>query len=287
MMSADPSTSSSSKTLPKLTKRGRHMDTEGDKDKISAYRGPIASMDDMIAGCDIDNLGLQILLGPSKVCDGLGLFVRLSEDATSSLQAEGTPVCGYAKGTLVAEADGTFTVAYAFFGTRNGVIFQQTLMPLIEAIGIAANITGSINMQHLVDGHELLWDAEAEEILIQPTDGYDNRYFIPDPVEADETGQPIWGPSNLGMYANDCAYSETVTELDYNNNSPDKNVLRIVWRLEMRQGKLAPSWPVVITTRDVQFKNTEPMEVGLHYSWKYWAAARALQLEEDEKGAAA
>ena len=33
---------------------------------------------------------------------------------------------------------------------------------------------------------------------------------------------------------------------------------------------LAPSWPVMILSRDVRFSNREPMEIGLEYSYKYW-----------------
>ena len=40
-------------------------------------------------------------------------------------------------------------------------------------------------------------------------------------------------------------------------------------RVEMKK-VLAPSWPVMILSKDVCFTNREPMEIGLEYSYKYW-----------------
>ena len=236
----------------------------------------------MVAGCDISNLGLQILVGPSKVCDGLGLFVKLNDETESSLQPRGTPLCGYSRGKLVDEAEGTFTVAYLFTDTKNGVIFQQRIMPLVEAVGLASSLAGTESLESIVVGHKLLWDRESEEILVTPDETYSKRYFVPDPVDLDAEGLPQWGVQNLGMYANDCAYSEDATEEQYRSTTASKNVLQIVWRMEMRDGQLSPSWPVVVTLGDVHFTNKEPMEVGLQYSWKYWAAARSLREEQED-----
>ena len=57
-----------------------------------------------------------------------------------------------------------------------------------------------------------------------------------------------------------------------------KNILSLVWRVEMdSEGIFVPTWPVLMTTRDIVLKNLEPMEIGLQYSWKYWQAALALK----------
>ena len=250
---------------------------------VSPYSGPIQDLEAMVAGCDVSNLGLQILVGPSMVCDGLGLFVKLNDETESSLQPRGTPLCGYSRGKLVDEAEGTFTVAYLFTDPKNGVIFQQRIMPLVEAVGLASSLAGSESLESIVVGHKLLWDSESEEILVTPDETYSQRYFVPDPVALDSEGMPQWGVANLGMYANDCAYSEDATEEQYISTTASKNVLQIVWRMEMRDGKLSPSWPVVVTLGDVHFTNKEPMEVGLQYSWKYWAAARALREEQEQE----
>jgi len=248
------------------------------------YVGPVSSMDSMIAGCDVEDLGLQILLGPSKVCDGLGLFVRVNDDTETSVQPRGTPLCGYSKGTMVEEAFGKFTVAYYFTSEFNGVMFEKKLMPLFEAIGIVAERNKAFHLQDIVEGHKLLWDPETEKMRIEAVEEDASRYFIPDPVEAGESGLPVWGPSNLGMYANDCGYSEEADEAEYQKQADIKNVLQITWRLIEQGGKLVPSWPVVVTSKDVVFENKEPMEVGLKYGWMYWAAAR-MKREKGEVGA--
>ena len=263
-----------------------------------AYLGPKSHFEDMLSGCSIEDLGLQVMVGPSKICDGLGLFVALGEDVESALLLRGTPVCGYSKGTMVPLATGTFTVAYVYVGMQNGVIFQKRLMPLVEAVGLAADMTNTQDLRNLVAGHELLWDADDEEIIIKPTDDYDCRYFIPDDplsvkatttastTTTEATGEgAVWTVGNMGMYANDCAYSPSATEQSYRATSPAKNVLQIVWRLDLNeQGQLAPTWPVVVLLRDALFTNVEPMEVGLQYSWRYWDAQRILDAEEAEEG---
>ena len=249
--------------------------------KLGAYVGPIGSLDDMVAGCDVESLGLQILLGPSKVCDGLGVYIKLNDETESSLQPRGTLICGYSRGTMVQEAAGPFTVAFCFGSPFNGVVFEKQVMPLFDAIGKAATKVGATQLQDILEGHKVLWDAESEEVIIDPIVDYPYRYFVPDAIEtAGEGGAPVWGPTNLGMYANDMGYSQQVTEKEYESLADKNNVLRIVWRLEMRNGKLAPSWPVVISSNDVLFENKEPMEVGLKYGWWYWKCAR----EEEEKG---
>ena len=249
--------------------------------EIAPYLGLCTPLEDMVAGCDVENLGLQVLLGPSRVCDGLGLFVRINDETESSLQPRGTVICGYSRGTMVEEAAGPFTVAYAFLSAFNGVVFEKKVMPLFEAIGLASERVGASQLQDILEGHKIGWNAETRDILVTPLPEYPWRYFVPDPLDASDDGAPLWGPTNLGMYANDMGYSESVTEPEYEALA-EKNVLRIVWRLELRDGKLAPSWPVVITTCDVRFTNREPMEVGLKYGWWYWKCAR----EESAAGAA-
>jgi hypothetical protein len=58
---------------------------------------------------------------------------------------------------------------------------------------------------------------------------------------------------------------QDISEADYLQASAEKNVLQLVWRMEAdaAQEALAPSWPVVFTSRSVVFSNSEPMELGL------------------------
>ena len=41
--------------------------------------------------------------------------------------------------------------------------------------------------------------------------------------------------------------------------------------------KLVPTWPLVITLRDLLLQNSDPMEVGIQYSWKYWKAIQEAE----------
>jgi hypothetical protein len=79
------------------------------------------------------------------------------------------------------------------------------------------------------------------------------------------------------------AYEEdtTTSREKYIANS-NKNILSLVWRVDINtEGDFEPTWPVLITTRDILLTNDRPMEIGLQYSWKYWAAARALRKKQD------
>ena len=89
------------------------------------------------------------------------------------------------------------------------------------------------------------------------------------------------------MFANDLAYhGENTTFEQYTENSRLLNILNIVWKMEISndQQELVPAWPVVIVNRDIRFNNKEPMELGMHYSYRYWQAYREnLLLTPEEK----
>jgi len=81
--------------------------------------------------------------------------------------------------------------------------------------------------------------------------------------------------SYFGMFANDLAYEGPTTTMEnYLKNSIEKNILHIIWRMDLKNDILVPTWPVVVLHRDVNFRNKIPMEVGIHYSWRYWTAFR-------------
>jgi len=81
---------------------------------IPVYSGPINIWENMEAGIDISDLNLQVLVGPSAVCDGRGLYIALGDDVEEVTIPRGTPICGYSKGTFTNSANGDKTVAYAF-----------------------------------------------------------------------------------------------------------------------------------------------------------------------------
>ena len=76
------------------------------------------------------------------------------------------------------------------------------------------------------------------------------------------------------MYANDLAYSSTVSKAEYIADASSKNALAIAWEMTEEMGELKPLRPVCVLTKDLLFDNLEPMEIGNKYSWEYWAAHR-------------
>jgi hypothetical protein len=81
------------------------------------------------------------------------------------------------------------------------------------------------------------------------------------------------------------AYTQDLTKNrdEYYANS-HKNILSLVWRVDMNSSEdiFEPSWPLLMTTRDITFTNRDPMEIGLQYSWKYWDAALLLRKNEEK-----
>ena len=69
-------------------------------DFITTYNGPTKSMDDMEAGCTIEDLSLKILVGNSTVCNGRGLFISIDDDVEEVTIPKGTAICGYSKGII-------------------------------------------------------------------------------------------------------------------------------------------------------------------------------------------
>eukprot|EP00961_Rhodomonas_salina_P118371 1593336-Rhodomonas_salina.2 len=204
------------------------------------------------------------MVGPSSTGAGRGLFVALIPGVDRTVLSKGTPIGGYSKeGSWEQMSAGDKCVAYAFASLENGVFFEKELMSLLEA---ASMIGGDVH--GCVAGHLIFSDEEEGVLHIALDKHYDTgRYFVPD-SSADI------GVGNLGMFANDLAYSDGCTEMDYTEATLRVSVLELAWRMEGRDGVLKPTWPVVILSRDVAFSNAEPMEVGVKYGWKYWFETR-------------
>eukprot|EP01041_Mallomonas_annulata_P009675 gene9675-20118_t len=246
-------------------------------ENVEGYSGPILDYEYMDAGCSINELGLEIMVGPSLVASGQGLYIRLNPDVDSVTLPAGTPLCGYSKGTLQLSETGDKTVGYKFTDTSYGVFFRKKLIPLIVAIQAITDEKSDATNVFL--GHLLLFNETSNQLQILPDPEYTGgNYFIPYDIEE-------YGPGNLGQFANDLAYEgdETTAE-SYVESSKLNNILEIVWRMDVHEGKLVPTWPVVCLSRDVLFTNKDPMECGVQYSWRYWEAHRKrLQVENIEK----
>lgn len=269
-------------------------------DGSKPYSGPEQSFEEMIAGVQNVELGLNVMVGASTLGDGeagLGVFVAVSDEVEQSTVKQGQPLMGYSKGTFIdnAEEAGDKTVAWLFTGVDQAIFFEKELMTLKDAMGIISNRHDVDDMTDLLLGHKLFFDEEAGDLAVTADEFFARRYFVPHEVaarlasgvdveEAKEQGvsaDEIYhgiDVSNMGMYVNDLAYSAGMTMHDYLDSSADKNILAIVWRLEDQDSVLYPSWPVVVTKRDVVFDNREvTMEMGLEYNWKYWHAYELKQ----------
>jgi hypothetical protein len=261
-------------------------DKVGDKhpnsDALPCYHGPIGSFDDIECGLSIEDIGLDVMIGPSSIpAAGKGLFVALSEDIDEASLERGTAICGYSRGAFYDESIGTKAVAFAFDSLHRGIFFNKKLVSLYDVI---MKELPSLDDEHrpndisdVIEGHVVLYNNNTQDVVIYPDEDYKGgRYFIPDEDH-------VWSAGYFGMYANDLAYDPNITEDDYQTQSQQKNILRIVWRMDYNQTKkqLVPVWPIVILDRDIVFRNTEPMEIGLSYTWKYWEAARLLAAAEE------
>jgi hypothetical protein len=222
----------------------------------------MASFDSMMGGFEVAELGLTIMAGPSTVCGGLGLFIALDENTADVEVPANTIISGYSqRGSFAEEAKGDKTVAFLFDTLKRGVIFDRKYQSLGDVLASKRQLLG-----HSIDRND-------NETLIPDTD-MKRRYYIPAPVEIIESEGIAYTPQEIGVYANDLAFKGKGTTMDEYNERNDKlNVLELVWRLEEDEVDptiLKPTWPVVISKRDILFTNMEPMEVGLSYGWTYW-----------------
>lgn len=107
--------------------------------KITAYSGPEADLKDMIASFNSKITGLQVMIGPSMVGAGKGLFLCISDEVDEVLLPHGALICDYCKGGQFSAVDVAFqndkSVEFGFDTVMSGIVFQTRLMPLLAAIG--------------------------------------------------------------------------------------------------------------------------------------------------------
>jgi hypothetical protein len=248
---------------------------------VDPYVGPLSVFEFMEAGCAIEDLGIQVMVGESSLVDsGRGLFVAILEDADEVILPKGTPICGYSKGYFTCEAYGDKAVSFQFDSVYTGCIFEKKLMPLIDAIGMVC-APGSKSIVSTVLGHRLDYIQSSDELKIIPDESFLQSVFIPH----EDKDSPEWGPGRLGMYANDLAFFPGIDKRAYEETSAQKNALQLVWRLANENGVLVPTWPVVLTLRDLKLTNYDPMEIGIQYGWGYWEKLMEQQqkLEAQQK----
>ena len=235
----------------------------------ASFQGPASTFSKMEGGFTTADLGLTVMAGPSAVCDGLGLFVSLDEETESVVVPAGTVICGYTReGTFEGAWDGDKTVGFGYTDSETAVIFEKTLMPLRAAL-----LGGGAELRDLVS--HVVSDRGGGEVSV---DCVDRVVYVPKPTEPAADAR-AFTPAEIGVCCNDLAFSEGVDEGTYLDLADKLNLFELVWRLAPADGDaslLEPTWPVVITARDVRFDNVEPREAGLSYGWAYWKAQGEL-----------
>ncbi|GFH59244.1 hypothetical protein CTEN210_15720 [Chaetoceros tenuissimus] len=264
-------------------KRGYVKALYSSHEDIEAYVGPISSLGDMEGGIAVGELSLSVLVGPSQVASGRGLYLSIYEDIDDEdeesvveeiIIPQGTPLCGYARGFFSDDQDGDKSVGFLFGENTSAdtvaVFFNQQLMTLGDAIWDV--YSEKQDTENFLFGHFVEVDSENGEVTIRPDTEFQSRIFIPD----DPTDETKFAATSLGVFANDLAFDPSSSEEEYFDNSERNNILQLVWRLarDEKTGGLVPTWPVVIARKDVRLVNTVPMEVGLQYGYGYWEAVQ-------------
>ena len=231
-------------------------------------------------------LALQVLVAPSLVAPGKGLFLCIYDDIDDDggsveeiIIPQGTPICGYARGYFAdeAEKDGDKSVGFLFSSENaadlTAVFYNKQLMTLSDVLRTVSQERceeGNTDTSNLLFGHFVeIISTETGSVSIQADKDFMSRIFIPDVKEEDK-----YSPASLGIYANDLAFDPDSDEEKYFDNSERNNILQLVWRLakDENTGMVVPTWPVVVTKQDIRLLNTVPMEVGLQYGFNYWNA---------------
>ena len=262
---------------------------------IPAYVGPTAALKDMVYSSNVDDVpGLNLMIGPSSLGYGLATYLAIDADMDICNVPKGTRICEYGKGRLVCEdkSHGDKTVCY-FFDTADAFVFyNDKATPLVDCIldALGEEINADI-LNNVLVGHRLSSIDDLIQVIPDPL--YTDRFYIPSEIEGTEDKI---NKDCLGVYANDLAYQQGITrnEEDYLNaseGSQGSNILALMWKLVKMDPSaysrssgsdninsisdsslmiLAPKHPVLVTQRSVAFTNKLPMEVGLHYGFKYW-----------------
>lgn len=307
------------------------INEQGTAEGPTPYRGPTSTFEAILAGSEIGDSGVNVMVGPSQVCNGLGLYISVDESPTQL--GGGTILCGYAPGRFVEAPEGDKIVAFNFSSLEQVVMYNGSFTPIFEVVNdVNCRFGGDGRVENMMFGHKISVEKEGEEerqeeedvefIEIVPYPGcnynMNEEGDIPPgsvrfrgeldsdtslseircdaEIIADANSMPArcyqpydFNESNdvesdmmdrIGVFANDMAYSPAATQEGYEKSSSTKNILKIVWELKYceERKQLMPATPLIVLPKTVSFDNTEePMEVGLHYSWRYWEVARKIE----------
>lgn len=253
---------------------GRVVEVDGaDRERAVTLAGrPAPLPDDPAAGAHsvpIDELGVEVLVGPSSVSPhaGLGVYVRTLPGVDTVLLPAGTPLFGFASaGELRPAGDGDKSVAFAVDGAtdRVSVFLDGVLISLAAALSLPG-VAG-------LAGHDVVErDAAGRAVRVRPAEGERPVVFVP--------AEEAWPPSimGLGQYVNDLAVDADAplrTAEDYEARSSCDNAFGLTWRLARRDadGVLEATRPIPALLRDTRISSGTCVEVGLAYGFAFWAS---------------
>jgi hypothetical protein len=244
-------------------------------------QGPIVSFDEMDNIFDLDELGVSLMVGNSSFCSGKGVFISLLDRSFSEARFyQGSMLCGYSRGEFGSTIQGDKSVGYLLTNLNSSVIYDKEFQDLSDIVrdefggNLTPTITKAENFSNFIAGHRLYAGSSPDELLIFPSEENHIRnysYFIPHPV----TEMKEVSIRNVGMYANDLAFNQSdpaMDETSYLARSNQNNSLMMIWRMEKVNGRLIPTWPIVLFKKNIIVRNHEPIEIGMEYSWGYWSA---------------
>jgi len=238
-------------------------------EEFPLYEGPtLADTNSLEGGIEIPEYGIILGVGPSVVAAGeRGLFIALeSYHVDECLLPAGLPLCGYAQGTFQDSFVGDKTVGFSFSSPDTNVFFDGCLLKLGDVLNQVATDNEKENACRLL-GHQVSGNHPANDLIIQPDSLFKGpRYFVPH-------NHSTFTARELGQYANDFAggdFAEKSGKLMYVENASTKNILALVWRLQLKEKTLFPTWPVTTLATNVLIKNYQPMEIGCTYGWRFW-----------------
>jgi hypothetical protein len=173
-----------------------HLSDSGAPPEI--YHGPTSQFDDMLSRCELEDLGLTMMVGPSKAGRGMGLYLAVDDNIGTVSLPFGTLLTRYSQGTFTKTGDGDKTVGILLDSLQTGVFYKNKLTPLKSLV----EICGTERLPHIIKGLEILLDDKTDIVHIQLDACFENRVFVPN-IDLSMR------PGNIGIYANDLGFHQS------------------------------------------------------------------------------
>lgn len=145
-----------------------------------SHAGPSLNRSMLDVICDSTDLGVELGVGRSIIASGYGLYINAKNGKEVRLP-RGTIICKYGKGRFSEIAEGDKTVTYGVYSLFEGVVFNNTLMPLFEVLHDISYKTK--NLKQVFVGYTLDYNETSTDVTIQEDPSYINgRCFIPETI---------------------------------------------------------------------------------------------------------